>query len=243
MTVGNVTSEPTERGQVNKGSGEEVIEPPQERPDGVAPLQPDQEWANALTHAIAALGALAAGGVLLSEAWERSLPLGIACAAYAAAAFGTFFFSTLSHAVHRQPWLNLFRAWDQAMIYLMITGTYTPIVFVCAPEETRTLLLAAIWLAAIIGFLTKVAMRHRINAIGTVSYLLLGWLPALPLVGHVPEPLVESMITGGVIYTVGIAFLINDARLRYLHAAWHLCVMAAALVHFWGILQYCVLDY
>lgn len=209
-------------------------------PEAVAPLQPDQEWANALTHGLAALGTLAVAPYLLISALDQGTGLLVACALYIAAAFGTFFFSTLSHAIHRQPWLDLLRAWDQAMIYLMITGTYTPIVFVYAPPGARTPLLAAIWVAAIAGFITKVAMRHRINSIGTASYLLLGWLPSLPLIGHVPAPLVHSMLAGGVIYTVGVVFLLNDGRLRYLHAVWHLCVTLAASVHLVGILRYCV---
>ena len=177
------------------------------------PLQPDQEWANALTHGIATVGALVVGSYMVSVAASKESGLGIACAAYVASVVGTFLFSTLSHIVRRQPLLNTMRAWDQAMIYTMISGTYTPIIYAIATE----------WIASLRCWrqsglrrppvsLGKVALRHRINSIGTISYLMLGWLPALPLVGHVPAAVVWSMVAGGVLYTAGVVFLMNDAK-------------------------------
>src|SRR6056297_1008414 len=195
------------------------------------PIQPDQEWANAWTHGLATLGAGVLGVFLVTAAAEVGPGMMVACSAYVASVVGTFFFSTASHVFRRQPLLNTMRAWDQAMIYAMISGTYTPIIFRYCPDSMRTLLLIAIWIAAGLGFLFKVGLRHRINSIGTVPYLLLGWLPAIPLVGNVPDELVMWMIAGGVLYTVGVGFLVNDARVRYLHAVWHLFVIAAALCH------------
>ncbi|NND96893.1 MAG: hemolysin III [Pirellulaceae bacterium] len=212
----------------------------EQRHHGEPPLRLDQEWANALTHGIATAGAVALGGYLAVVAAKVSLGLGIACVAYASSAIGTFCFSTLSHAIHRQPTLNKLRAWDQAMIYTMIAGTYTPIAFRYAEEGVRTPLLIAIWAAALTGFLLKVAFRHRINSIGTISYLLLGWLPAIPLAGQVPSSLVWSMAVGGVLYSLGVVFLVNDSKFRYAHAVWHLFVMIAATCHWLGIWWYVV---
>jgi hemolysin III len=101
-------------------------------------------------------------------------------------------------------------------------------------------LLAAIWVAAVCGILGKLALRHRINSIGAISYLLLGWLPSIPLMGHVPSELAWMMLGGGVLYTIGVAILMNDNKLRYMHAAWHLSVMTAASCHYLGILRYVV---
>lgn len=205
-----------------------------------APLQPDQEWANALTHGIAALGSVVLGIHLVVAALPKQPGLATACAAYAASVFGTFFFSTMSHWVRRQPLLNTMRAYDQAMIYMMISGTYTPIIFQFASASHRDPLLWAIWIAAWMGFLKKVAFRYRINSIGTYTYLLLGWLPAIPLASEVPSELVRWMLAGGVLYTIGVLFLVNDRKFPYLHAVWHLFVMIAAACHYYAILRYVV---
>ncbi|WP_218933415.1 PAQR family membrane homeostasis protein TrhA [Rubripirellula lacrimiformis] len=204
------------------------------------PTQPDQEWANALTHGIATIVSLVAGVFLIRAAADVDVGMMIACAAYTASVVGTFLCSTLSHIVRRQPLLNTMRSWDQAFIYTMISGTYTPIVYQYASDGIRMWLLAAIWIAAATGFFLKVGVKHRVNSIGTVSYLLLGWLPALPLVGRVPAVLVTWMVIGGVLYTMGVALLINDHRVRYLHAGWHLFVMAAAASHWWVIWAYVI---
>lgn len=207
---------------------------------GPPPLQLDQEWANALTHGIGTVGAFVAGIYLVMLAIPEGTGLAIACAAYVAGAVGTFFFSTMSHIVRRQPLLNNMRAWDQAMIYAMISGTYTPIAYRFATEEHRIPLLAALWIAAGTGFVFKVVIRHRINSIGPFSYLLLGWLPAIPLAGHVPSSLVWTMVIGGVLYSIGVLFLMNDSKIRYMHAAWHVSVITAAAVHYFGILYFVV---
>lgn len=205
-----------------------------------APWQADQEWANAATHGIAAIATVVLGANLLVTAWPRGLGMTIACAAYLASALGTFTFSTLSHVVKPSPRLNRLRAWDQAMIYAMISGTYTPIAFRFCPQSINAALLVAIWLGAFAGIYVKIIRKHRVNSIGTVSYLLLGWLPAIPLVGNVPSIVVQGMILGGVLYTIGVVFLMNDQKVKYMHACWHLLVMSAAAAHYFTILRFVV---
>ena len=207
-----------------------------------APVQPDQEWANALTHGIAALATLLMGLWLAESVVIDRVGLLIACVAYVLSVFGTFVFSTLSHLFHQRACLNTLRAYDQAMIYLMIAGTYTPIIYLYASEPVRAPLLWAIWVAASAGFIKKVAIRYRINSIGTYTYLLLGWLPALPLASHVPSELGRWMIAGGVLYSVGIIFLFNDRRKRYFHAVWHLFVILASACHFYAVWRYVVMS-
>jgi len=214
---------------------------PFEKIHGAPPWQDGQEWANALTHAVAAAGTLVAGYFLILAAAPRGNGLVIACLVYAASVLGTFFFSTLSHFVRRQPMLNTMRAWDQGMIYAMISGTYTPIVYRYASETVQLPLLTVIWMVAAAGFLGKVAVFHRINSSGFISYLLLGWLPSIPLARHVPSELAWAMLAGGIVYSIGVIFLINDGRLKYLHAGWHISVMMAAAVHYLGILYFVVI--
>ena len=147
-----------------------------------APVQPDQEWANAWTHGVAAVVTLFMGAWLVESVISHRLGLSLACIAYSVSVFGTFLFSTLSHWLHRRDCLNTLRAYDQAMIYLMIAGTYTPIIYRYASEPLRLPLLWLIWVAALAGFIKKVAIRYRVNSIGTYTYLLLdGCQPYLSL--------------------------------------------------------------
>ncbi|MFG0288196.1 MAG: hemolysin III family protein [Rhodopirellula sp. JB044] len=208
--------------------------------EDIPPIQPDQEWANALTHGLAAATWVLLSFWLVGQAAEVSPAIMIACAAYGASVVGTFACSTLSHTFLQRPLLDRFRAWDQAMIYLMIAGTYTPIMCRYANPAHRDWLLALMWGYALWGFTKKAIFSHRIHSISTVSYLLLGWLPAIPLYGRVPLNLFLYVLAGGVAYSIGVLFLINDRRVRYFHAVWHLVVISASIIHFVGIMRYVV---
>jgi len=205
---------------------------------GSPPIQPEQEWANALTHGIAATVWTGLAIWLVIRASSVDLGLAAACAAYGASVIGTFVCSTLSHTFLKRPLLDHLRAWDQAMIYLMIIGTYTPITYQYAAPGQRGVLLALMWTAAITGFVNKAIRQHRIHSISTWSYLALGWLPAVPLIGRVPMGLAIAMFAGGVTYSVGVIFLMNDRKFPYLHAVWHLFVMTASIMHLAGIAWY-----
>lgn len=208
--------------------------------DDSPPIQPEQEWANALTHGVATVTWIGLSVWMVLRAAEVSTALAIACAAYGASVVGTFLCSTLSHTFLQRPLLDRLRAWDQAMIYLMIIGTYTPITWQFADPRYRLILLAAMWALAFWGFANKAILNHRIHSISTVTYLLLGWLPAIPLYGRVSMPLFLYVLAGGVIYSLGVLFLINDQRVKYFHAAWHLMVITASIVHLTGIVRYVI---
>lgn len=206
------------------------------KPLGEPPARHGTEWANALTHGFGTALSLAAGVYLITLTGRQTAGLVAGCAVYVVAMSGTYLCSTLSHLIRRQPLLNTMRAWDQAMIYTMIAGTYTPLTIRFASEPTRSALLIALWSAAAVGFLSKVAVKHRVNAAGTVSYLLLGYLPGFVLASHVPTEISLWMLMGGLVYTLGVVFLIHDQRRRYMHAAWHVSVLIASACHFIGML-------
>lgn len=214
-----------------------VVVPVEDSP----PIQPDQEWANALTHGCASLLWMGLSVWMVVRAADVSTGLAIACVAYGASVVGTFVCSTLSHTFLQRPLLDRFRAWDQAMIYLMIIGTYTPITWQFADPRYRLVLLVFLWAIALWGFVNKAILNYRIHSISTMTYLLLGWLPAIPLYGRVSMELFLYVLAGGVIYSLGVLFLINDRRVKYFHAVWHLMVMAASIVHLIGIVH-CVID-
>ena len=46
------------------------------------------------------------------------------------------------------------------------------------------------------------------------------------------------MLWGGLCYTVGTLFLVFDYKAAYLHAVWHLFVIAGSAWHYFAIWQY-----
>ena len=99
------------------------------------------------------------------------------------------------------------------------------------------------WSIALVGFLSKVVWTHRIDAVATPIYVLLGWLPitsVMPLLERMPVGGLWWMLHGGVCYTVGTIFLTLDQRVKYFHAVWHLLVIVGSALHYVAILFYVV---
>lgn len=193
------------------------------------------ERANTITHGAGTVLSLVALAVLATHPAQPPLSMKLAAMTYAVSMAIVYFCSTMSHAVFEPVRRHRWRARDQGAIYCLISGTYTPFIWACSPSGWRVPILAAVWIAAAIGFYSKVFAKHRINANSTVTYVLLGWLPAIPLFSGTPTICLYWMIAGGLAYTVGIAFLVSDHRRRYLHAAWHLAVIAGSTCHFISI--------
>jgi len=205
----------------------------------------DEEAINAATHGFGLACAIAAGVILIYIAARHGTAAQICGSCiYAATMISAYAASTLSHLFHVPTLRHAFRIADQAIIFLFIAGTFTPIAFSYLTHGAWWILTGLVWLVALIGFFRKVAFAHRVK-LGAVSiglYILLGWLPgiALPvMIGTVPGPLLVWVVAGGLCYLGGILFFQFDDRVPYFHAAWHMMVIAGTTCHYIGILMYC----
>ncbi|MCA9128613.1 MAG: hemolysin III family protein [Planctomycetales bacterium] len=189
------------------------------------------EFANIVTHGVGVLLSLIAMAFFWFLSREQNLGLRFCCVAFTISMALVYLFSTLSHAVREPQARNRMRAWDQGTIYLLIAGTYSPFIWLGSPAGFRTGLLVAVWAAAAIGFYSKVLTSYRINSISTVTYVMLGWLPALPLLGRTPWVCFAGMLLGGICYTSGIFFLMRSHHHKYYHAIWHVLVMLGSATH------------
>jgi len=203
---------------------------------------PAEELANTVTHGLglvlSLLGALVMVANVLGQgdAWRL-----VGCGVYLASLVAVYAMSTLSHSCTSPRWKGVFRALDQGFIYLLIAATYTPFSLAYLRTTPWWLLLGAIWTVALFGFLSKVVFAHRIDAVSLWTYLVLGWMPVIAapaLIEIVSMTAFWWMLVGGVCYTLGTVFLMNDERFRMFHAVWHLLVIAGSTCHFLAILMF-----
>jgi hemolysin III len=207
---------------------------------------PAEEFFNALTHAAGFVLASVAAAVLMARVSRQGDRWQFAAAAvYCATLVAAYAASTLSHVFQAPRARNAFRIADQAMIFLFIAGSWTPIAATWLRHGHGWWAFhAGMWAVALGGFTSKALFAHRVT-IGTVSaalYLLLGWSPVLvaaPLVHALPVQLCLWLLAGGVCYTLGLLFFHFDDRVPYFHATWHLLVIAGSACHYLGILFYC----
>jgi hemolysin III len=203
----------------------------------------EEEKVNGATHALGLLLSVVGFELLLVRAFRFADAWQIAgCIVYASALVAVYAASTLSHAFNHPRLRRLFRILDQAFIFLLIAGTFTPLSLTYLRSGAWWLLFGVVWCIALAGFLSKAVFAHRVDAVSTALHVTLGWLPVLafkPMLAVVPGGLLWSMFYGGICYTAGTFFLMRDERFPYFHAVWHLLVIAGSAFHFWGIYWYC----
>ncbi len=199
-----------------------------------------EEVANTITHGLgfllSALGAIAMAIWVLREgdAWRL-----LGCTIYAASLMTVYAMSTLSHSCSAPNPKRLFQILDQGFIYVLIVASYTPFSLVFLRTGPWWLFLAVMWTIAIIGFLSKILLAHRVDAVSIWIYVVLGWMPVVAvssLAGQVPKAGLWWILIGGLCYTVGTVFLFFDNHVRHFHAVWHLFVIAGSVSHFFVIL-------
>jgi hemolysin III len=101
---------------------------------------------------------------------------------------------------------------------------------------------ALVWALAIFGVILKATRgTSRHPKLGMTLYLGTGWLALIavrPITLAIPFPALFWLVAGGVAYTTGVLFFVNE-RLRYSHFIWHLFVLFGSSCHFLAILSCC----
>jgi hemolysin III len=159
----------------------------------------------------------------------RTVGIGV----FVAAAVSLYLTSTLYHALPGGRAKRVFQRLDHCTIYFMIAGTYTPFMLAGRPDAMDFALLAIVWGVATTGIVIKAIWGARWPRVSTACFLLLGWLSIFVLLERfmaLPTSGVVWTITGGVAYTLGVAFFAVDG-IRYAHFVWHLFVIAGTSSH------------
>jgi hemolysin III len=162
-------------------------------------------------HAYAFFVAAACGIVLTSIAASRPgiAPI-VSCAIYSLTVCGLFGTSAL---YHRRVWsprgYAIMRRLDHSMIFVFIAGTYTPFCALLLPTRLATMLLATVWIGAVIGVALKLVWPHAPRWASAPLYIGLGWvavavLPDIYRNGGVTA--LVLLVVGGVTYTLGAVF-------------------------------------
>lgn len=204
---------------------------------------PEGELAHTVTHAIAWALSMLGAWILMDRVLETNDPWRIVgCAIFAASMVAVYSSSTLSHAIESPKPRRFFRMLDQGSIYALIVGTYTPFAFAFLNESVGWwLYFALMWAIGLSGLIAKLWWAHRLESVTLWSYLLLGWMPMLPmaaLVGTIPFACIAWVLAGGMCYTFGTVFFALDYKRYHFHAIWHTCAMAGSTCHFVAIYYY-----
>lgn len=196
---------------------------------------PMEEFANAFTHAIGTL--LSIYGLVLLIVSSKTPTQTATTAIYGATLILLFQSSTCYHAMVNETAKKVFRKIDHSAIYLLIAGTYTPILMLVVPFPHSVALLAMTWYLAAIGIVFS-CITLKFKYLNTGLYLVMGWV-SLFLIFRMwaYNPIsVYYMLAGGLAYSMGCVFYLLK-KVPFTHSLWHIFVIAGAVLHYLTVMS------
>ncbi|MEZ4750216.1 MAG: hemolysin III family protein [Bdellovibrionota bacterium] len=197
-----------------------------------------EELANAISHGVGACLSVAALAVLVAYAEDgwRVLAFSI----YGGSLVLLFLASTFYHSFHDPRIKRILKIVDHSAIFILIAGTYTPLMLVTMRGFWGWVIFTVIWSLAAYGVVLKLFSRIRSPGLSLALYLGMGWLAVIvirPLMQQLPMGGIWWLVAGGLCYTVGTIFYASK-KMPYSHAIWHLFVLAGSACHFCCMLFY-----
>jgi len=203
-----------------------------------------EEIANSVIHGLGIGLSVAALVVLVAFAVLEHDPYKLASAiVFGVALVLEYTASTLYHSFPQPRVKHLFKIFDHCGIYLLIAGTYTPFCLVTLRAANGWLLFGVIWGLAIVGIAVEAFWAYRPRWLSAAVYLGMGWMVVLsmkPLVANLEPGGIWLLVAGGLAYTVGTVFYVMK-RVKYMHAVWHVFVLAGSVCHFLAVLIFVII--
>ena len=201
-----------------------------------------EELANAITHGIGgALGIAALVLCVVKAALFSGAAAVVSAAIYGSTLIILYSVSSVYHALRINKAKRVMRIIDHCSIYLLIAGTYTPYTLVSLRGALGWVLFGVVWGAAALGIVCNSIDIKKFRVLSFITYIASGWVIVVafvPLSAVIGTAGAGLLIGGGVIYTVGAVFYLIGKKLRYMHSAFHLFVLAGSILHFFSILLY-----
>jgi hemolysin III len=203
--------------------------------------EPKEELWNVVTHGFGLLLSLVALTLLVvfSSLYQSVWHI-VSFSIYGASLVLLYLASTTFH-ISKKPKLRLrLNVFDHSAIYLLIAGTYTPLLLVTLRGPWGWSLFGVVWGMAVTGIILKLFFTGRFDKISTLAYVVMGWLALIaiyPLVLNLAVPGLIWLLIGGIFYTIGAFFYLRN-KMAYNHAIFHVFVLLGSISHFCCIFLY-----
>ncbi|MBN2285017.1 MAG: hemolysin III family protein [Tissierellales bacterium] len=152
--------------------------------------------------------------------------------------------STTYHWIKvRENIVRTFRKIDHMMIFVLISGTYTPICLAVLRSTLGYVILSIVWGLTIVGIFLKIFWIDMPRRITAAIYLAMGWLSMIliyQLVKIMPMQSFVLLILGGISYTLG--GIIYGGKISIFnfkgfgfHEIFHLFVLGGSAFHYFMV--------
>ena len=150
--------------------------------------------------------------------------------------------SSVYHGLHVNMAKKVFQVLDHCTIYLLIAGTYTPILVCCMAKVypvAAWLTFAAVWGLAVIAVTLTAIDLSKYTVFSMICYIGMGWAviftmkQAYECLGFGGFMLV---LGGGLFYTFGVLFYKLGGKKKYFHSIFHIMTLLGSICHSLGVL-------
>lgn len=217
--------------------------------NSIASYSKNEEYANTISHGLGAVLSIVALVLLLNYSVTNTnvgysisndLMRVISFSIYGSSLFILFLASSFYHGLTNERAKQVFKLLDHCAIYLLIAGTYTPLLLLSMQGTLGYSLMFLIWAIAIGGIIFKVKLGHKYKKISLATYLGMGFI-SFAILGELHKVLPNEALTllacGGLVYVLGVFFYVQK-KIPFNHAIWHLFVLGGAACHFFMIYWY-----
>jgi len=209
------------------------------------PYSRGEEIFNMTTHIVGgAIGILALVACVVTAALNRNTWGIVSGSIYGFSVILLYTASSLYHGLTNIKAKKVFQVLDHCTIFILIAGTYTPILL----GRFRELypldawgLFAFVWVVAIVGVVFNSIDLKTFKKASLACYLGMGWCIVFRLknvLNSYPLAFFMFMLAGGIAYTIGAVFYALGHKKKFIHSVFHLFTDVATLLHLIGIVVY-----
>lgn len=136
------------------------------------------------------------------------------------------------------------RKLDHSIIYVLIAGSYTPVVIDCMEWSHAVKFLAVIWGCAVIGIIVKLCWLNAPRWLYTSIYLLMGWAVIFDwsAFSAMQAGCLNLVALGGICYSIGAVFYIAKKPVGKngfgFHEIFHIFILLGSLCHYFAVFFY-----
>lgn len=193
-----------------------------------------EEIANVWTHVPGIIAALALTPLLIvfsaNDGWKMIWGMSM----FGAGMLMMYISSTLYHLVPPGKHKRRLRVLDHSSIFVMIAGSYSPILIGVLAGWVGWTLFIVLWSLTLIGAITKIFALGRFPKFSLALYLLMGWTALIviyPLWQQLTHYQFFFIVLEGVFYTMGAYFFRHDEEHAFFHAIWHVFILLGTTAH------------
>ncbi len=152
--------------------------------------------------------------------------------------------SSVYHGLRPGTAKRVMQVLDHCTIYLLIAGTYTPIVLsAMRPIDpvSSWILFAVVWVLAVLGIVLNAIDLHHFRVFSMICYLSMGWAIVFKvrlLIQAIGWAGFWLILLGGVSYTAGAVLYGMGRKKRYMHSVFHIFVVLGTVLQLIAILLY-----